>query len=325
MVDRSRRALAPALSERPLLFEATPPSARALPSRADQHLERLVAVVRRFPRIDLVDVPELVDENHEGRPYYRSGDVRAFGRRIAEATGCAVAVNKVVAHLASGDAVGRWARETAHGGVSVAILVGGSSRYIPYPGPPVVEANRLAGPHFEAIGGRIGNIAIPQRTGEAHRLLAKTRAGASFFTTQILFDSRATREMIEEYDALCRSARVPPASVILSFAPMIDEGDVEFVRWLGAEIPDEAERGILDGEDPEGAARRSIAHAIKIWDEVEAGLGPSEARVPVGVNVEEIMPRHLEAAEKMLAAFVEHLDARPVRPRARTDPPVTDA
>ncbi|MCI4366519.1 MAG: hypothetical protein L3K08_02075, partial [Thermoplasmata archaeon] len=70
-------------------------------------------------------------------------------------------------------------------GIHGAVLVGGSSRYIPYPGPPVAEANRICRPVFARHAGVIGNIAIPSRMGEPHRMLAKTRAGAMFFTTQI--------------------------------------------------------------------------------------------------------------------------------------------
>ena len=42
-------------------------------------------------------------------------------------------MNKVVAHLPSLDAVAAWARETVDRGVRNVVLVGGSSRYIPYP------------------------------------------------------------------------------------------------------------------------------------------------------------------------------------------------
>ncbi len=304
-----RRSFSEALAHAPLLLEPTPPSARASAHRAAEHLEQVAALVRRLPRIDLIDVPELVDENHEGRPYYRSGDPRSFAQRLGAATDCPVAVNKVVAHLDSAPAVEAWARETVGLGLRQAILVGGSSRYIPYPGPPVVEANRVARPVFAAAGGGIGNIAIPQRTGEAHRLLAKTRAGATFFTTQILFDSRAALEMIEEYDALCRTEGIAPAAVILSFAPIIDEGDVEFIRWLGAEIAEEAEREILGGGEGDASPQRSVRHSLKIWEEVHRGIVSRKLAVPVGVNVEEIMPRHFGAAAALAEAFSENLRA----------------
>ncbi|HEV2166034.1 MAG TPA: hypothetical protein VGS23_03510 [Thermoplasmata archaeon] len=301
-----RRTLSSALAQRPLFFEVTPPAARAPARRGQDHLEKVLGLLKELPRVDLVDVPELVDENHEGRPYYRSGDIRPFASSLGAASGCAVAVNKVVAHLASTPALEAWARETFELGLRNVVLVGGSSRFIPYPGPSVLEADRACLPVLEAGGGRVGNIAIPQRAGEAHRLLAKTRAGASFFTTQILFESRSPIATIREYGGLCRRAGLAPASMILSVAPMIDEGDAEFVRWLGADIPEDAEREILSSEEGAGVSR-SVDHALRIWEEVTAGLAESAPDVPVGVNVEEILPRHFDAAAEMLRAFARTL------------------
>ena len=203
---RMRRTLSSALAARPLFFEVTPPSARAPLRRGEDHLEKILGLLRELPRVDLVDVPELVDENHEGLPFYRSGDIRPFATKLGAASGCAVAVNKVVAHLPSTPAVEAWTRETLERGLANVVLVGGSSRFIPYPGPSVLEADRACLPILDAGGGRIGNIAIPQRTGEAHRLLSKTRAGASFFTTQILFESASPLTTIRE-DGPC--AAVP--------------------------------------------------------------------------------------------------------------------
>lgn len=297
-----------ALSERPLLFEPVPPSARTTPARAEASTGELLRLLRSVPRLDGVDVPELIDENHDGRPYYRSGDTRAFARRLGEALEREVVVNKVVAHLPSADAVRGWASESVARGVRHVVLVGGSSRYIPYPGPSVLEANRIAGPVVREAGGRLGNIAIPQRTGEAHRMLAKTRSGCTFFTTQILFDSESALRMLREYDTLCRQAGLAPAAVVLSVAPLADEGDAEFVRWLGADIPESAERSILNAEEAT-AGTRSIERALAVYREVRAGAAAAGLGVAIGVNVEQISQRHLASAVEMLSAFAGIIDA----------------
>ncbi|MCI4368637.1 MAG: hypothetical protein L3K09_03635 [Thermoplasmata archaeon] len=304
------RSLSESLRDRPLLFEPVPPSSRTSATRSKAHLEELVKLIETIPRVDAIDVPELVDENHDGKPFYRSSDVRVFGRTLADRIGREVIVNKIVAYLPSLEAVSQWARETVERGVRHVVLVGGSSRYIPYPGPPVIEANRHCQPIVQHAGGLLGNISIPQRTGEAHRMLAKTRAGASFFTTQILFDSEGALRMLREYDTLCRGAGIRPASVLLSVAPLVDEGDAEFVRWLGADIPESAERSILNGEEKESAAR-SVVHALRVFGEVRAGVAEGHIGVPVGVNVEEITQRHLAPAAEMLSAFAKVIDDIP--------------
>jgi len=304
------RPLSEALRSAPLFFEPVPPPARTPAHRVEERTAAVVRLVESVPRVDGLVVPELVDENHEGQPHYRSSDPRVYARELAERTGREVVVNKVVAHLPDIPAVEQWARETVDRGIRHVVLVGGSSRYIPYPGPPVAEANRLCRPIFTDAGGSIGNIAILQRAGEAHRMLAKTRAGASFFTTQLLFDAVAAREVLLRYDLLCRQASLPPAAVLLSFAPIADDEDAEFVRWLGADLPDSTERAILGGEERE-AAPRSVAMAIAVWEEVDRMARAERLSIPVGVNVEQISARHLETAGMLLREFAQRIDVAP--------------
>jgi 5,10-methylenetetrahydrofolate reductase len=301
------RPLSEALRASPLLFEPVPSPTRTPAHRVEERTAAIARLVADVPRLDALDIPELVDENHEGQPHYRSSDLPGFARAIGERTGREVILNKVVAYVADTSAIERWARETVERGIRHAVLVGGSSRYIPYPGPPVVEADRVCRPIFAAAGGSIGNIAIPQRTGEAHRMLAKTRAGASFFTTQLLFDAEAARKVLLQYDLLCRQASIPPAAVLLSVAPIADEQDTEFVRWLGADLPDSAERTILEGEESE-AARRSVEIAVSVWEGVSRSVRAEHLTVPVGVNVEQISARHLEVAGELLRELAQRID-----------------
>lgn len=308
------RSFREALAQHPLVFEPVPPTVRASPVRSGLQLEELLRQLRGVARLDAVNVPELVDENHDGRPYYRTGDVRGYARTLGEQSGRAVIVNKVVAHLASDAALAAWVRETVERGLHHVVLVGGSSRYIPYPGPPVLEADRIAQPLLAAVDGRLGNIAIPQRPGEPSRMLAKTRAGAAFFTTQILFDADATVRLLREYRERCRAAGVPPASVLLSFAPVADDTDAEFVRWLGADIPERAEQAILADRDGT-ASGRSVHHALAVWAEVRAAHEAEPEPVPIGVNVEQISQRHLTSAVEMLRAFATRIDG-PTPPSA---------
>ena len=298
------RPLAEALRATPLFFEPVPPSSRAKPARAATEIEAVVALVEANPRIDALDVPELVDENHEGRPLYRTADPREYARRLAERTGREVVVNKVVAHLENPEAIERWAGETVRMGLRHVVLVGGTSRYIPYPGPAVTEADRICRPIVERAGGLVGNITIPQREGEPHRMLSKTRAGASFFTTQIVFDAESTFAMVREYDLLCRHASLPPVPVLLSFAPLVDDQDAEFIRWLGADVPEPVERAILEGDDGD-AVHRSVQRALEVWNSVVDRSRAAGVEVPLGVNVEQISARHLGDARTFLDAFAQ--------------------
>jgi Methylenetetrahydrofolate reductase len=307
------RVLSVALRSHPLFLSPVPTPARTPTAKAEERILATVRLIEGIPRLDALDVPELVDENHEGRPHYRTVDPRWYAREVGRRTGLEVIANKVVAHLPSIGALEQWARETIEMGVRHAVLIGGSSRYIPYPGPPVAEANEIARPLFAAHQGLLGNIAIPQRRGEAHRMVSKTRAGAAFFTTQLVFDPEAVSVLVHEYDRLCREAAITPAAVLVSFAPVADEADVEFVRWLGADIPDAAEQALLEGNGDDAIAR-SVDRAIEVWRTLEDRAKADRLAVPLGVNVEQVSARHTESVRRLAEAFVAALPAADARP-----------
>ncbi|HTT45791.1 MAG TPA: hypothetical protein VMH38_07245, partial [Thermoplasmata archaeon] len=84
--------------------------------------------------------------------------------------------------------------------------------------------------------------------------------------------------------------------------------DAEFVRWLGADLPDSAERSILGGDERD-AARRSAERALSLWEDVTQTARRERLTVPIGVNVEQISGRHLEVAGALLRDFAQRIDS----------------
>lgn len=287
--------MAQALADRAVFFEPVPPSSRTAPDKVSSYVHRVASILQDHPRVDAFVVPELVSENHNGEPHYRSGDVRGFAGAISRASGCEAILNRVVAHVRSVPELEDWYRKGFADGIRNVILIGGTSRYIPYPGPSVVAANAALLPLIKSQGGLIGNVVIPHRSDEGYRMLTKTKSGASFFTTQIVFDHVAVARLIDEYGRLCRAYGVAPASVLLSVVPVADEEDLDFVRWLGAEVPESIERTLVS-EDGSG----SFASAVETWRGVVKQSRRWEVPVPLGVNVEVVSPRHFSTAVELL-------------------------
>ncbi len=294
----SRRTLAQALGSRPLLFEPVPPSARTPDDRVQAYIQRVVALLDAHPRVDAFVVPELVSENHNGEPHYRSGDVHRFASEVTRASGCEPILNKVVAHLKSTGELEAWCRKVLGEGIHNVMFIGGTSRYIPYPGPSVATANAAVLQLIRQHAGVIGNVVIPHREHEGYRMLTKTRSGASFFTTQILFEPESIADLLHEYSRLCWAYEVKPASVLLSVAPVADEDDLEFVRWLGAEIPERVEHALVSQD---GSA--SIDSAVATWRAVVKAVAARKVDVPLGLNVEVVSPRHFSVAVNLLATM----------------------
>jgi len=177
------------------------------------------------------------------------------------------------------------------------ILVGGESSQIEYPGPSVLEAAKQA--RAAGLPISLGGISIPSRLHEAERVRKKSAAGLSFFTTQVLFDSNDIVWLIQRLNGL-------EARVFLSFAPVSHPRDLEFLRWLGADIPADLDQFLLRGhsaEDGSAAAHesyfeRSLNLAQRILMDVFDNLPPDPP--PLGLNIEHINKRNLAGAIKMV-------------------------
>lgn len=282
----------------PIFFEALPPPRRASENYIRENLAALAEGLASLPRVCAVNLPEVVDENHLGLPFYRTYDPRVFSQMLRKKTDIEVVVNKVVVHLASHGDFLRWAKETIEEfDLHNIILVGGTSHLRKYPGPNVLEAEGIISHLFHAEGieaGLSGAVTLPSRPAEPERLFAKTVAGAFFATTQILYDTAGVKDLLLQYDALCKNYRVQPATVLLIFAPIHDDGDLEFVRWLGIEIPEHVESSVLS--DSEDVVESSINLSMNLYKEILAFARRKRLRVPLGVNVEEVSRHNMEAA-----------------------------
>lgn len=297
-----KQKLVAAIRDRPLLFEPVPPSIRSPPSKVNGYIDSVSKVLRESRRVDAFVIPELVNENHNGEPHYRSGNVIDFASQLSSASKCEAILNKVVAHLHSKKELRDWCHQVFSKKINHVMLIGGTSRYIPYPGPSVVEANRIALPIVRGKG-LLGNVVIPHRQHEGYRMLSKTRSGASFFTTQIVFSPNSIVELLYEYSRLCGAYEVIPSTVIISVAPVADEDDLDFVRWLGADIPFNMESDLLSND---GSA--SIESTITTWFNILKEMMKRDIHVPLGVNVEVLSPRHFSLAVNLLHRVEEIID-----------------
>ena len=270
-------------------------------------LEEAVSVIRGVA--DLVDAINLPEIHNESRPGPRTAqfvprlDPRVLGARLRDELGTEIVSNRCVVYQP--DPL-PWLHETRETfGIEHLVLVGGESSSIRYPGPSVLEATE----RFRAAGhtGALGGISIPSRSGEAERVRSKHAVGLDFFTTQVLFDPNDIVWLMQRLNGL-------EARVFLSFAPVSHPRDLQFLRWLGADIPpdldrflrlDEASAADLSRADPEAreAARaacleRSIDLAQRILLEVFDNLPPDPPAL--GLNVEHINRRNFGPAVRML-------------------------
>jgi 5,10-methylenetetrahydrofolate reductase len=319
-MSRNVTSFSDLLLKRPLLFTVVPlrDNLTGDPKHDDKILKNvslrksdMVSSLHSITRLNAVNVPELVEENHEGKPRYNSVYTRMLAKSIASALGIDAIVNKVVVHLPGYGEFMNWLKETTENGIRNIIIVGGNTRHHRYPGPSVAEANITVQNYLRIHKENpvtIGNICLPERRDEAMKMLYKTISGAQFFTTQMLFDHRQIIQVLSEYGSLCQEAGIKPATVLLSFAPLKSTADLNLLDFLGVDLPERVKESILEGGSIDATAHRSLMNALSVYKEIIVSLEKKKVDVPLGVNIEQLTKSNLPLSVNMLDTFARIID-----------------
>lgn len=283
----------------PMVFYELMPPRVAVPKELDSHL----ALIREIAgSVHAINIPEIQTESRPGdqrkRPPERI-EPRAFAQRIHAAASIATVVNHITVRE-SRTAQRRWLRETYEQyGIRHLILVGGESEKIQYPGPSVSEMASMVSQ--EGLEFLLGGITIPSRSRETRRIRQKYKQGLRFFTSQVLLDSNDIVDLIQGLNGL-------DVRIFLSFAPICSLRDLEFLKWLGVDIPQNVSWTLSQASVSGTIAQQSVALALKILTDVYDNL---PAHPPaLGIHVEPIIPRNLPFSRQMLqqvSDFYRHL------------------
>jgi 5,10-methylenetetrahydrofolate reductase len=139
----------------------------------------------------------------------------------------------------------------------------------------------------------LGGVAIPERhvrkNDEHLRLLRKQAAGCSFFVTQVVYDANAAKNLVSDYHYECLAQNVTPAPIVFTFSVCGSTKTLEFLRWLGVDVPRWIENELLHAADTLDV---SVEYALAAARELIAYC--RHVGVPFGVNVESVSIRRAE-------------------------------
>ena len=287
--------------QRPVVaYEILPP--REKDGTLNSYAETISSLLSQT-HIDAINIPEVHDEIERGdRPVtnQKRGEPREFGMLLQNIVGIEAIINRVVVHESYDEQV-RWIEETnTTYEIENMIIVGGESSKVDYPGPTVNEMLQIIARRSNSNDGDIfcGGIAIPSRKDESKNLIRKSEHGSEFFTTQVLYDAENINKMINNYQSRCNELDTFPRRILLSFAPVSSQKNIEFLKWLGVEIPNDTER-YLKGR-PGSMTERSLDVAIEVLNEILDFITVNNLKVPVGLNVEHIMSYNFQSSVEML-------------------------
>lgn len=287
----------------PVIYESLPPALGG--SDSPTHAAAAAALARTLSGFgDVVDallVPQVEDESGGGLEIARhvKDDAIAFAASYLEqarpATPRTVIVAQPLTHLRK-KGIRNLLDRAAEAGIDSLAVVGPANRDQAGANPTSTMqaiACCAADPRV-----RTGAIAIHARRAEADRMLAKTRAGADFFLTQIYYDAASMAATIADYGRVCGQGGIEPARVILSLVPVISPPTARLLARVinpGQRLPEPAAAIPAAAVGP-----TTVDYLIDVLAAtLEAG---SAAGVPLGVSIGHVTERNVRLSLELLSA-----------------------
>jgi hypothetical protein len=284
-----------------LLFGITPPRRSATPDKvkeiAEVTLGRLTAL--DLDGLILYDIDDESDRNPAERPfpYLPTMDPAEFHSDYLDEWDRPVVVYRCVGKYAEDD-LRAWLDEADTSRV-LSVFVGASSG-----GKPVRTDLRRAQALRDEVRPDLplGAVVIGERharTGDEHlRMLAKQERGCTFFISQVIYDLNETKNLVSDYFYECSERGVPPRPVIFTVALCGSGKTLDFLRWLGVDVPRWLANTLRHSDDPLADSYReclAIARDLHAFCE--------RAGIPHGFHVESVSIRkaEIEAATRLAA------------------------
>jgi hypothetical protein len=284
-----------------LLFGITPPRRSATPDRVKEIAE---ITLGRLAPLDLdglvlYDIDDESDRNPEERPfpYLPTVDPAEFHTDYLDEWDRPVVLYRCVGKYPE-EELRTWLDEADTERV-LSVFVGASSG-----GKPVRTDLRRAQALREEVRPDLplGAVVISERHargGDEHlRMLTKHERGCSFFISQVVYDLNATKTLVSDYFYACRESGVTPRPLIFTLSLCGSAKTLEFLQWLGVDVPRWLENTLRHSPDPLADSYRECLAIARDLHDFCRRLG-----VPHGFHVESVSIRRaeIEAATQLAA------------------------
>jgi hypothetical protein len=297
-----------------LLFALTPPRVSSAGDRAQEIADATLARLRPLDLDGLVlyDIADERGRNPAERPFpfMPTMDPAAFLADNLSSWRAPVVVYRAVGKYSRAE-LRAWLTEQDPSRV-MAVLVGAASRDSRSK-TSLREAQALS---REANPGLfVGGVAIPerhsQRDDEHLRLVAKQDAGTRFFVTQVVYDINAAKNLVSDYHYACVERGSDAAPMVFTFSVCGSMRTLEFLRWLGVEVPRWIENDLRHATDTLEASYQLALNTASDLIDYCRNLG-----VPFGINVESVSSRRveIEMAVRLAEQIRVKLHGRDTRP-----------
>jgi Methylenetetrahydrofolate reductase len=279
-------------SEEFLLFALTPPRLSSAGERAQEIADATLARLRPLDLDGLVlyDIADEAGRNPAERPFpfLPTIDPAAFLADNLSTWRGPVVVYRAVGKYSPAE-LRAWLSKQDPSRV-MAVLVGAASKESRSK-TSLKEAQALSREANPEL--LVGGVAIPerhsQRDDEHLRLLAKQDVGTRFFVTQVVYDINAAKNLVSDYHYACLERGSDAAPIVFTFSVCGSARTLEFLRWLGVEVPRWIDNDLRHATDTlEASYQLALNTATDLIDYCR------ELGVPFGINVESVSRRRVE-------------------------------
>jgi hypothetical protein len=275
-----------------LLFALTPPRLETDRDRAQEIADTTVARLRPLGLDGLIlyDIDDETERNPAERPFpfLPTLDPADYLANHLQGWPTPVIVYRAVGKYAPAD-LRSWLSAQDPGRL-LTVLVGAASRNAE-PRTSLADAQALWREVNPALS--LGGVAIPERhsrrSDEHLRLLAKQDAGCRFFVTQVVYDINAAKNLVSDYHYECKTRGISQAPFVFTFSVCGSMKTLDFLRWLGVDVPRWIENDLRYAADPlEASYDQALTTATELMGYCRT-LG-----LPFGINVESVSIRRVE-------------------------------
>ncbi|KGJ92703.1 methylenetetrahydrofolate reductase [Colwellia psychrerythraea] len=271
------------------------------PPKSDTPLDKVTEIAEKLlDRVSDIDFDGLIvydiqDENSRISkprpfPFKSTHDTRLYSSLLNKKSTRPVITYKSVVQSNCND-FNEWANEAWQKyGVKDVVLVGSPSKDNKI-SLSLADAYKtlVDNPHDFFIGG----VTIAERhasnKNEHERLMAKHQQGCSFFISQAIYNPQATIDLLTRYAIECQKQGVKPQRLILTFSPCGSEKTLEFIEWLGVNVPEATSLRILNAQSP---LYESIQFCVNSLQQILDAVLPYD--LPLGLNIESLTNRKEE-------------------------------
>ncbi len=139
----------------------------------------------------------------------------------------------------------------------------------------------------------LGGIVIPERhtikQDEHLRVFSKIDNGCEFFVSQCVYDLMSAKRFLDDYLEYSKEHNKPLAPIIFTITPCGSAKTLDFMKWLGINIPPHLEERLKNSENILDASMKLSRDIFEILYFYGKGKG-----IPIGCNVESVAIRKKE-------------------------------